>query len=448
MDIASQLAAKTAAHQYDFDSSGIDFSNPNYKDQANAAAAAASNRNNPTNNPDVARYLASPEFKAFQQENAGGIGTMDIYESPYFGGFSSGSFGRGQDAHYENWLKNNPGTTNTGGNTNVQVGNPVGGTGSNTGGIADINVGGTNTGGTNMGGTTDVNVGETGGTTTGGTTTTTTLDPSQSTLSPNFAQYVYNMMRRGEQAAMQPYTFYTGQRFAGTSPLEQQAFSGLGSLQTPWQYGAGSGMLYQTGLGSFTRPGTSQAFMSPYIQDVVDVEKREAQRQADIARTQRGAQAVKAGAFGGSRQAIMEAEAGRNLAQQMGDIQTRGLQSAYDRATQQYNAERDAQMRAAMGLGSLGQQQFGSQLQGLQGLLSAGGTQRQIAQQPLDFGYQQFQESLQYPYKQATFMKSLLEGMPVGAAPYRAATDSDSLFGSALQGGLSGLALYNMFNKN
>jgi hypothetical protein len=100
-----------------------------------------------------------------------------------------------------------------------------------------------------------------------------------------------------------------------------------------------------------------------------------------------------------------------------------------------------------MGLGTLGQQQFGSQLQGLQGLLSAGGTQRQIAQQPLDFGYQQWQESLQYPYKQATFLSSMLAGMPVGASPYRPATDSDSGFGSALQGGLTGLALYNLFNQ-
>jgi hypothetical protein len=292
-----------------------------------------------------------------------------------------------------------------------------------------------------------MDVTSTGGSTTGGAATGVTIDPSQSTLSPNFAQYVYNMLRRGEQSAMQPYTFYQGQRFAGTSPLEQQAFSGLGSLQTPWQYGAGSGLAYQSGIGSFTRPGTAEAFMSPYAQGVMDIEKREAQRQADIARTGRGAQAAKAGAFGGSRQAIMEAEANRNLAQQMGDIQTKGLQSAYDRATQQYNAERDAQMRAAMGLGTLGQQQFGSQLQGLQGLLAAGGTQRQIAQQPLDFGYQQFQESLQYPYKQATFMKSLLEGMPVGAAPYRPATEGAGVFDSALQGGLSGLALYNLFNQ-
>jgi hypothetical protein len=131
----------------------------------------------------------------------------------------------------------------------------------------------------------------------------------------------------------------------------------------------------------------------------------------------------------------------------MGDIEERGLQSAFDRATQQYNTERDAQLRSAMGLGTLGQQQFGTQMQGLQGLLGAGGTQRQIAQQPLDFGYQQWQESLQYPYKQATFLSSMLAGMPVGASPYRPATDSDSGFGSALQGGLTGLALYNLFNQ-
>jgi len=79
--------------------------------------------------------------------------------------------------------------------------------------------------------------------------------------------------------------------------------------------------------------------MSPYIQNVVDIQTREAQRQADIAKTQRGAQAAGAGAFGGSRQAIMEAEAARNLAQQKGDITAKGQQDAYQQAMQQFNAE-------------------------------------------------------------------------------------------------------------
>lgn len=90
---------------------------------------------------------------------------------------------------------------------------------------------------------------------------------------------------------------------------------------------------------SFTDPGTAASYMSPYMQSVVGIQQREAQRQADIAGTQRGAQAAKTGAFGGSRQAIMDAEAARNLAQQKGDITAKGQQDAYQQAMQQFNAE-------------------------------------------------------------------------------------------------------------
>jgi hypothetical protein len=86
--------------------------------------------------------------------------------------------------------------------------------------------------------------------------------------------------------------------------------------------------------------------MSPYMQNVVNTQQREAQRQADIARTQRGAQAVGAGAFGGSRQAIMEAEAARNLAQQKGDIQSQGLQSAYQQAQSMFTSDQARALQA------------------------------------------------------------------------------------------------------
>lgn len=116
--------------------------------------------------------------------------------------------------------------------------------------------------------------------------------------------------------------------------------------------------------GSFTAPTTAQSYMSPYVQAVVDIQQREAQRQADIARTQRAGQAVSAGAFGGSRQAVMEAEAARNLAQQKADIQAMGLQQAYQQGQQQFNveqqaaAQRAAQMQGIAGTyGQLGLQQ-------------------------------------------------------------------------------------------
>jgi hypothetical protein len=126
--------------------------------------------------------------------------------------------------------------------------------------------------------------------------------------------------------------------------------------------------------GSFARPGTAEAYMSPYMQNVVDVQQREAQRQADIARTQRGAQAVGVGAFGGSRQAIMEAEAARNLATQKGDIQAQGLQSAYQQAQQAYQTDAQRQLQA-----NLANQQAGLTVGG-QNLQSALGVQQLGAQ--------------------------------------------------------------------
>jgi hypothetical protein len=115
------------------------------------------------------------------------------------------------------------------------------------------------------------------------------------------------------------------------------------------------------GPQSFTQAGTADQYMSPYMQQVVDIQKREAQRQADIASTQRGAQAVRAGAFGGSRQAILDAEAQRNLAQQMGDIQATGSQSAFEQARAQFNQEQQDRLaaeqenlRARLGVQELG----------------------------------------------------------------------------------------------
>lgn len=200
-------------------------------------------------------------------------------------------------------------------------------------------------------------------------------------------------------SGFQPYMQYTGERFAQFTPLQRQAMEAAGQLRVPGQmYDASQiaklaaeragGTTYtpynyqaaqvsvdpsryitpqmkaaqtaqQFGQQRFTAPGVAQSYMSPYLQNVVDIEKREAQRQADIARTGRGAQFAKAGAFGGARQAIEEAEARRNLATQMGDIQARGLQSAYDRAGQMFATDeaRAAQYGIQSALANLSNEQ-------------------------------------------------------------------------------------------
>jgi hypothetical protein len=206
---------------------------------------------------------------------------------------------------------------------------------------------------------------------------------------------------------------------AGMDPLQQQAYQGAGSLQTAPQFGMASGLAgaaAQRALGmnydpgqfgflqaqapnlrgfqmgpaervstqSFRQPGAAEAYMSPYMQNVVDIQQREAQRQADIAGTQRGAQAVASGAFGGSRQAIMDAEAARNLAQQKGDIQATGQQAAFQNAQQQFNAEQGYGLQAQQanqGAGlTVGQQNLAANL-GIQQLGAVQNLQAQLANQ-------------------------------------------------------------------
>ena len=133
---------------------------------------------------------------------------------------------------------------------------------------------------------------------------------------------------------------------------------------------------------SFTDQGTAGSYMSPYMQNVVDIQQREAQRQADIAGTQQQAAATAAGAFGGGRDAIMRAEAARNLALQKGDIQAQGQQAAYQQAQQQFNAEQGYGLQGQIanqqaGL-TAGQQNLGANL-GVQQLGVQTGLQTSLA---------------------------------------------------------------------
>jgi hypothetical protein len=285
------------------------------------------------------------------------------------------------------------------------------------------------------------------------TTAPTDIDPSQSTLSPNVAPFVYGMLGKGWEAANMPFIPYTGQRFAfgqmdpttgqygaGYSPLESQAFAGLGALS---QYNPTQ---FNTGLGQV---GSVQDYMSPYMSSVTDIEAREARREADIARQAEQGRLARAGAYGGSRQAIMEAERQRNLSTQIGDIRSKGLQSAYDRAMEQRLGE------ATLGLTAqkYGEEskQFGAEygLKSLADQMAAGKEQRRIAQEPLDFGFKQFEESVAAPREAATYMSSLLGNLqyPLRAAPYNPGTQGQSAISAGLSSGLGAYGLMDYFSR-
>ena len=249
---------------------------------------------------------------------------------------------------------------------------------------------------------------------------------------PDWAKpYAKETLAKTQELTSQPYQTYGGERIAGFTPMQEQAQQAAGAMQVAPQIGAATGIAGTAGLGSLmagqqygqmaTDPGSMQAYMSPYMQNVVDIQKREAQRQADIAATQRGSQAVKSGAFGGTRAQFADIEANRNLAQQMGDIQAKGSQAAFEQArqAQQFGAELGLRGLGQAGqmastLGQLGQTQF-AQEQGIIGLQrDVGKEQQALRQAGYDIGYQDFLRQQQQPYQQLGFMADMIRGVPVG----------------------------------
>lgn len=229
--------------------------------------------------------------------------------------------------------------------------------------------------------------------------------------------------------ATEGYQPYAGQTIAGFTPLQQQAMENVAGMQVAPQVSAASGLAALAGRRAggigrryermATDPRSIQAFMSPYMQGVVEQQKQQALQ--DYSRQIPGLQAagIRAGARGGTREALLQSEAQRNLNQQLQGIQATGLQNAYQQAqqAQQFGANLglsglQQQLAASQALGGLGQQQFGQQMGIQQAQLGAGGQMQALEQQLLNQQLQEFINKQQFPYKQAEFGMGILRGIP------------------------------------
>lgn len=219
----------------------------------------------------------------------------------------------------------------------------------------------------------------------------------ESNLSNWVGPYVTDMLGKGQALADQPYQAYQGPLTAGTSGLQQQAFQQAGNLQVPSSVGQAAATVggiagqmqnlnyqptqfqsqyqapqaYQAGQfdNAFNAPKLSDAtqftnqykapdayqaaqfgadtfgaqqaqqYMNPYLQAALDPQIAEARRQAQISRMADASRLTQAGAFGGSRQAIMESEGNRNLGTNLANITGTGYNTAYQNAMSQFNAD-------------------------------------------------------------------------------------------------------------
>ena len=246
------------------------------------------------------------------------------------------------------------------------------------------------------------------------------LDTSKTnTLSPYVGEYVTDALGQGAALAKAPYQAYQGPLTAGASDLQQQAFAGASDLASAG-YNPGS---FTGGFGS----QQASQYMNPYLQASLDPQLKELQRQSDIQRVADAGRLTKAGAFGGSRQAIMESEGRRNLLDKQQELIGSGYKDAYTSGLGQFNKERESdeasrQFSANFGLKSVDQ------------LANLGATQRGITSDGLAADKQQFEEQRDFAYKMPGYQLGLLQGLPIGTTTNTTNQDDISKISSQIAG--------------
>ena len=325
------------------------------------------------------------------------------------------------------------------------------------------------------------------------------------------AKEVYTTDSAGNVTGVKGNPVYDGPRVAEFNTDQTAAQGEVRGMETPGQFaGATSGLNnamtnagtaqggISTALGydptaitdetvtteRFTDPGVADSYMSPYMQNVVDVQSQEARRQADIAKAGMGMQSIGRGTFGGGREALMQSEADRNLAIQLGRIQAEGSQNAYQQGQQAFTQDlgRDLDMQRAnqaadlqsqqlnqtgnqftadlnkqiglgglqagltggSALGQLGGLEQQSNLQRIQAQAASGAEQQQLSQDQLNANQQLFMENANAKKAALEFQSNILRGNAgsLGSTQVNYAPEPNST--SQIAGlGLAGLGLYN-----
>jgi len=233
---------------------------------------------------------------------------------------------------------------------------------------------------------------------------------AESSLSNWVGPYVTEMLGRGQAVSDMPYQAYTGPLSAGQSAPQTAAFQGIANLAVPTEQ-----------MTAFTPQtfGTEQAtqYMNPYVQNALQPQLDELDRQQQLKRIDNASRLSRAGAYGGGRQAVMESELDRSYLDKASEITGLGYLDAYNKAQQQFNTEQNRAMQAQNQTNTYG-------LNALQRQADLGGQQRTIEAEGIAADKKQFEEEQAFPYKQVQYQQSLLQGLPLAAQSYSYAQPS------------------------
>jgi len=289
----------------------------------------------------------------------------------------------------------------------------------------------------------------------------------QSSLPKYFEPYAIDMIKRAEAESKREYTPYQGQRLADENTdtarsreiargVAEGGIPGLTQAATGTAAGMGRAM---EGLGFKTQDFDSaqaQQYMSPYLQNVLNVQKQAAIDDFMQQQAGRDATAVQAGAFGGSRSAVEQALAGQGLQDRLAEIQATGQQKAFEQAQQQFERDRSAQLAAerqglsaaeslsgqSAQLAALGQKARAGDIESAQ-LLEKIAKDRQAREQAgLDLAYEDFIRQRDMPREDLTFLSSILRGVPVQPSTETTKFQQYNPVKDLLGTGIAGLGIY------
>jgi hypothetical protein len=353
---------------------------------------------------------------------------------------------------------------------------------------------------------------------------------SYSTNLPEYAQPYYNELMKqtgkavystdpsGNVTGVQPYTPYSGttsitdpttgalvssapgQQIANLTPAQIAANAQTSALGTPSQFGAataglgaGSTLGYGAGVtglssalgyrpmaattGAFTAPGTAEAYMSPYLRASLDPQLAYQQKLYGQQNAADATGAINRGTFGGARQSLLYSQNLQNQNMNLGNILGQGLNTGYQNAQQQFNADQarnlqaqqanqqafgqnaalqgqlgtaglQAGLQGSQALGALGAQQQTADLARLQAQEAVGAQQQQQQQKQLDTAYQNWQTAQNYPKSQLEYLSNILRGNAGALGSTQVAYTPAPSTASQVAGlGLAGLGLYNVLGK-
>jgi hypothetical protein len=171
----------------------------------------------------------------------------------------------------------------------------------------------------------------------------------QNVAAPNLQQYQMGTAQTSYAPGLQAFQM----QGPGNVSAQQYAAPTMGTARTGYNPNLQD---YQMSGPEQFGQAQAQQYMSPYAQNVMDVQKREAITDAQKAQLMTNLGAARQGTYGGARQLLAGTERERALGQNLSDIQTKGLQAAYENAQAQFERDRAAGMTA-------GQQNLQARLQ-------------------------------------------------------------------------------------